>query len=134
MKHFEFNIKISFLSVFIFSLMAISGCKSIAHLDELILLKTLSKEQAQMSVEVSESDRKFEELLRAVESGDILDYKNQFEVKERFGSPIFIEKLEDGGKVFNRWLYRYSTQFFGSKKVYLYFDESGEFVKWDFVK
>ena len=134
MKQCKTEINVISLLVFIFSIMVMNGCKSISRVDELLLLKTLAEEQKRMGAEVSESDKKFEELLIAVESGDILDYKDQFEVKERFGSPIFIEMLEEEGRFFKRWLYRYSTQFFGSKKVYLYFDESGKFLKWDFVK
>ena len=74
MKQCRIEVNVVFLLMSILSIVIMSGCKSISYVDELFLLKTLSEEQLFMSVEVEESDRRFEALLRAVESGDILDY------------------------------------------------------------
>lgn len=109
----------------------LSGCKTVSHVDELLVLKSLSDAQAEMEDEVEASDAQFEALLEAIDSEAILSYKNQDAMKEAFGLPIFTEMIEEEGRVYQKWLYRYSTQFFTAKKVYLYFDNAGNFIKWD---
>ncbi len=125
--------KYSFFSVCLalLGMMSFNGCKTVSHMDELLLLKELSEEQKEMGEEVKLTDAHFDSLVKAVESGDILNYKDQDAIKETFGPPIFIESVVQKGATYKRWLYRYSVQFFDSKKVYLYFNAAGKLIKWE---
>ncbi len=130
------NLVQAFCVVFLLVVMAfyMTGCKSLSHVDELLLLKRFSSEQAEIASEVEASDQGFEKLVKTVEAGNLLQYENQFQIKAAFGAPVLTETVTKDDQVFSRWLYRYSTRFFDSPKVYLYFDDSGVLSSWDYVQ
>ncbi len=105
-----------------------SGCAKMQHLDQLLTLKGLSDEQAQMGKEIERQDARFERLVAAVEEGSIGKYKDQKNVQDSFGDPIYVTQT-DGLDV---WVYRYAVRFFDSPKVYLYWDRSGQMVQWKY--
>ena len=128
MKKYSFLITLSVLSTFL------AGCTKVQHLDQLLTLKALSDEQAAMSKEVEAANKNFNEMAAAVQSGAISQYKTQRSVRRKFGEPILIDQEQKEGDVVEVWLYRYATQFFGSDKVYLYFDTQGKLKEWKFLK
>ena len=109
-----------------------SGCAKLAHLDQLLTLKGLSDEQTQMGKEIERQDARFDNLVAAVQEGSISKYKDQKSVTGQFGSPIFTEKIEEDGRSLEVWAYRYAAQFFDSPKVYLYWDQAGQLVRWEY--
>ncbi len=109
-----------------------AGCAKLQHLDQLLTLKGLSDEQTQMGQEIERQDAKFERLVAAVEEGSIAKYKSQKSVLGQFGSPIFTEKVEEDGRPLEVWVYRYAARFFDSPKVYLYWDQAGNLIRWDY--
>ncbi len=119
---------------FIFLLIAffLSGCAKLQHLDQLLTLKGLSDEQTQMGKEIERQDARFERLVAAVEEGSISKYKDQKSVARQFGPPIFTEKVQEDGRPFEIWVYRYAARFFGSPKVYLYWDQAGQLARWEY--
>lgn len=121
-----------FKQIFLF-LIILSGCAKVQHLDQLLTLKAVSEEQDAMSKEVEAANKKFDELVALVQSGEIAQYKSQRSVRRRFGPPILINQEQKQNVVFEVWLYRYATQFFGSDKVYLHFDNDGKLHNWQFV-
>ena len=109
-----------------------TGCAKLQHLDQLLTLKAVSDEQAQMGKEIKRQDAKFERLVAAVKEGSISQYKDQKSVTAQFGPPIFTEKTEEGDRPLEVWVYRYAAQFFDSPKVYLYWDQSGNLIRWNY--
>lgn len=110
------------------------GCAKVQHMDQLLTLKAVSDEQAAMSKEVEAVNKKFDELVSIVKSGEISQYKTQRSVRKKFGDPILIDQQDKDGSALQVWLYRYATKFFGSDKVYLYFDTEGNLKNWDYVQ
>ena len=121
----------TFLLMFIVVLL--TGCAKLQHLDQLLTLKGLSDEQTQMGQEIERQDARFERLAAAVEEGSISEYKDQKSVTGQFGPPIFTEKVQEDGRPFEVWVYRYAARFFDSPKVYLYWDQSGQLARWEFT-
>ncbi|MBI5149978.1 MAG: hypothetical protein HZA28_04320 [Candidatus Omnitrophica bacterium] len=109
-----------------------AGCAKIAHMDQLLTLKAVSDEQTQMGKEIKRQDAKFERLVAAVEEGLIAKYKSQKSVSGEFGQPVYVWQTDDDGQSLEVWAYRYAAQFFGSPKVYLYWNQSGELVRWEY--
>lgn len=118
--------------ILIFSLLALTGCAKLQHLDQLLTLKGLSDEQVQMGKEIDLQDARFERLVAAVEEGSIGKYKNQKSVSGQFGPPVYIEKNEEDGRSLEVWVYRYAARFFDSPKVYLYWNQDGNLIRWDY--
>lgn len=118
--------------ILLFILFFLTGCAKLAHLDQLLTLKGLSDEQAQMGQEIERQDAKFERLVAAVEEGSIVKYKSQKSVSAQFGPPVYIEKDEEDGRPLEVWVYRYAAKFFDSPKVYLYWDQSGKLIRWNY--
>ena len=141
-SNFEFKYCFGFrISDFVFiprcivlamSFLVLAGCAKLAHLDQLLTLKGLSDEQAQMGKEIERQDAKFERLVAAVEEGSISQYKSPKSVSAQFGPPVYIEKDEEDGRPLEVWVYRYAARFFDSPKVYLYWDRSGQLVRWEY--
>lgn len=108
------------------------GCAKLQHLDQLLTLKGLSDEQTRMGKEIERQDARFERLVATVEEGSIAKYKSRKSVTGQFGPPIFTEKVEEDGRPIDVWVYRYAAKFFDSPKVYLYWDQSGQLVRWEY--
>lgn len=109
------------------------GCAKLEHLQELLTLKDMSDEQDRLDRYVKEQDKKFEELIAAVKSESIKNYSNNKIILKAFGEPIMREKITQNGQEMESWLYRYAKIYFGSEKVYLQFNPSGELVSWEYV-
>jgi|SRR3989338_5063510 len=119
--------------VLIFILSFCAGCAKLRHLDQLLTLKGLSDEQTRMGQEIERQDAQFERLVAAVEEGLIAKYKSRGSVSGAFGAPVFTEKIEEDGRSLEVWVYRRAAQFFDSPKVYLYWGQSGQLVRWEFT-
>lgn len=111
-----------------FVLILFSGCGYLAHMEELLRLKSLSDNQTMQQELVQQQNKKFESLLEAVKGNRLQDYPDKKSILKAFGEPIFVQTLEDGGKAKEKWMYRYSEKLMGSEKVYLYFDEAEKLV------
>ena len=118
----------------VIGLLTLSGCAKLSHMDQLLTLKGLADEQSQMKKYVQEQDRKFDLMLNEVKAGTLDDYSNERKVLRTFGEPVFKEHVSEDGQELELWLYRYATEFFGSDKVYLYFDKDGNLVKSEYIE
>ena len=85
-----------------------------------------------MGKEIKRQDARFERLVAVVEEGSIRKYKDQKIVTGQFGPPIFTERIEEDGRPLEVWVYRYAAKFFDSPKVYLYWDQAGQLVRWEY--
>jgi len=112
----------------------LSGCAKVRHLDQLLTLKGLADEQVQMNRYVKKQDENFESLVEEIQKGTRNRYSNKRKIRRAFGEPIFVRPVTDGDQELESWLYRYAAEFFGSEKVYLYFDASGSLVKSEYIE
>ncbi len=120
--------------VVVFTVLAcLPGCAKLRHLDQLLTLKDLSDEQDRLERHIQTQDEKFELLVKAVQDGTIVRYKNQKSLRRHFGEPVYTQKITQDGRLLDLWVYRYTTKFFDSPKVQLYLDSSGQLIRWDYL-
>jgi hypothetical protein len=123
---------------FVASLLAMtllfSGCmqlKMLPYLDQALALQAFGKEKDAQHKYIKNADAKFDQLLAALESGDIQKYKTQKDVIKTFGPPLLAKNVAIDGKDLKQALYRYTIQNKGPKKAYLYYDQQEHLVQWE---
>lgn len=121
-----------FFPFLIIQLVASAGCSK--KVGGLLMLKDLSNSQEQMAAQISAADERFEKLVFAIHEGRLSTENSKRSIRKAFGEPILREAQTINGSEFEVWLYRYAKQFFGSDKVYLYFDDAGRLDRWQYVK
>jgi len=114
--------------------MVLSGCAKISHLDQLLTLKGLADEQDQMGKQINEQNQKFEMMLSEMKAGTLDQYLNKKKIVGIFGDPIYVKTVKSDDRQMEVWLYRYAVKFFGSEKIYLYFDSDGKLVKSEYFE
>ncbi len=114
-------------------LLVVVGCAKLEHLDQLLTLKDLSEEGDRQDRYVENQDHKFELLLEAVQSNALSQDTHQKKILQKFGDPIYREEITRDGQGVEKWLYRYTKEFFDSEKVYLYFDREGKLINWEYL-
>lgn len=117
----------------LFSVFILCGC-SVCHVSEIRRIQAYSKDGDQKQRYVDEKDAKFEALLAVVRSGEIVNYKTQDDFLKDFGDPVFVKESRGTEDYDHLWLYRYYAELWGLEKVYLYFDKSGNLIKWEHRK
>jgi len=122
--------RILFISIAILS----TGCAKVANLNELLTLKGVADSQTAMAKDVEATNKRFDALVAAVKSGAIEKYATQEKVKKQFGVPILEDQRVTDTETVHVWMYRNATEFFGSDKVYLYFDQSGKLKESKFIE
>lgn len=123
----------NYLSALLLIVFLATGCSTVGHMDELLRLQNYSKDKDRQEASVKGQNKNFEKLLKVVRSGGLNQYRNKKSILKEFGKPVIIQFVEMDDIVSEVWLYRYTTKFFGSDKVYIYFDKAGQFQKYDFV-
>ena len=108
-----------------------SGCAKITHMQELLRIKAYSDNKDQQEEYVQQQNKNFEKLLEVVKAEGLDQYATQKKISKAFGAPVFKRDVTLNEKESEMWLYRYSTKYFGSEKVYLYFDERGKLEDWE---
>lgn len=121
-----------FLTLFLGCLL-LSGCSKVSHLDQLLTLKDLADEQEELNKYIDQQDKNFDRMLEEVKAGTLDQYSNKQKILRTFGEPVFARDVIEEGHGLESWLYRYTTQYFGTEKVYLYFDSEGNLVKSEYV-
>lgn len=110
----------------------LAGCESVAKVDELLRLRAYSNEKDRLALFVQKQNASFERLLNAAKSSSLSQYPTRKSIWANFGPPVFTTQVVLNGEVYEVWMYRYSTKFFGSDKVYLYFDRQGLLKAYDY--
>lgn len=113
------------------SLFLFPSCAVVNHLDEATTLQDYSREQDALNAMVKERDRKFDELLVRIASGDKLaDLNSRTALLGRLGEPVLITAIEEGGAKKERWLYRYQKPTLDPTKVYFVVNINGGVDRW----
>ncbi len=115
------------------SILIVSGCAKLEHLDKLLVLKDMSDEQARMQKYIEEQDKKFEKLLKAVKDRTLVKNVRDQSIVRMYGEPLGKREVEKNNQKLERWNYRYQMTYFESEKVYLYFNEEKRLVGWEHV-
>lgn len=98
---------------------------------QLLTMKGYADGQGRIARDVEREDRLFDELVHEIIE-DRFQYKKAGKIEKRFGSPIFKRPAMYQGRELEEWLYRYAKDFEGNK-VYMYFDEQGKLVDFEYV-
>lgn len=109
------------------------GCAKLQYLEQALTLKDFATNKDEQRTYVEERNRAFDDLLLAVNNGDINQYKNQQSIQRVFGNPLLKKSVIYQDQQASRWLYRYQTGAFTSPKVYLIFNNQGGLEEWNLV-
>ena len=115
------------------SLVFLSSCAELSHLDEALTLKDYSDEKDAQAVSLDAQNKKFDEMVVLIKNGDSLAaYPTKASFTGKFGAPVLDERitLPDGSEG-ERYLYRHATEYFNGPKVYVIFDKQGKVLKID---
>ena len=112
---------------------ALSGCAKLTHLQQLLTLKSYSANQDAQEEYVKAHDKRFLDLVQALESGQVSQYWNKKQLIRRFGDPIHKKSVARDDVMHERWLYRRALEYFNGEKVYFYFDPDDNLVDWEHV-
>ncbi|MDD3295743.1 MAG: hypothetical protein PHU64_00090 [Candidatus Omnitrophica bacterium] len=109
------------------------GCLFREDVQELLVLKRIGASQKQISNYLAREDKLFARLLDDIKRGRLRTgiYKRSFIA--RYGDPVLSKKLPSSAEDIDILLYRYSTKYFTSDKVYAYFDASGKLSHWEYI-
>ena len=110
-----------------------AGCSKLAHLSQLLTLKSYSEEQADLDKYVDTQYKNFDLMIKAFKSKEIYKLKNKDAFLEKFGDPIFSRVDIVNGKQEDILLYRKPKAFFNSDKMYIYFDKNGNLLNIQYV-
>ncbi len=119
----------------VFSLAAIvllCGCAKLAHLNELLTLKSLSDDQRQIEIYLKKQERGFKRLCDDVKNNRLKKGELKRAVISKYSEPVLTKEAgpENTG-VKEILLYRHPTDYFKSDRIYLYFDGANRLLLWE---
>ena len=108
------------------------GCAKLAHLNELLTLKSVSDNQRQIQIYLEKQEKGFTKLKDDIKNNRLKQGQFKRSIISKYSEPVLIEKPEpENAGIKEILLYRHPTNYFKSDRVYLYFDESGRLVSWE---
>jgi hypothetical protein len=122
------------LTIVVFALF-LSGCNTLAHMDQLLVLKGIGDEQAAIDQDVAQENKRFDKLFAAAQKDNFIkDYPTKKKIVGTFGEPVFLRPETKNGQPLEFALYRRAKEFFNQDKVHLYFDEAGHLASYEVFK
>ncbi len=112
------------------SLVCIYGCISREEIRGLKTLSRYSKSQEGNEKFVEVQEEKFENLLDDYKNDRLKKGLSQRYIFRNYGEPVSSRMVEDDPLIKERLVYRYPMEFFGSEKMYLFFDEDKKLIDW----
>lgn len=99
--------------------------------DKLLTLKRLGANQKEMGRYVSRQVKAFDNLANDLENNKVAVGISKEDFIAIYGDPVLSWEVTNSSarEVF---LYRYPTKYFTFDKAYLFFDESGKLVSWEY--
>lgn len=114
--------------------LVLSGCTQLQflpYLDQALTLKEFGAEKASQHKMVNDINARYDQLAAAVSSGDISKFKTEEDIVKAYGPALLISDVDIDGKSLKRSLYRYAVIRQAKDKIYLYYDNQGNLVKWE---
>lgn len=105
----------------------VCGCSVAGKMDEINTLKSVAKSQEQLEEEVNTYNVSFHLMLEDYKQSALSSVKTQKQLLKLYGQPVGVWAIDEPPAV-SKWLYRESTNFFKSDKLYVYFDENQNIV------
>ncbi|MDD4183235.1 MAG: hypothetical protein PHT53_05380 [Candidatus Omnitrophica bacterium] len=108
------------------------GCAKLAHLDELLTLKSVSDNQRQIQIYLDKQEKGFNKLKEDIKNNRLKQGQFKRSIIDRYSEPVLTEEpAPENVGVKEILLYRHPTNYFKSERIYLYFDESGRLLSWE---
>jgi len=118
--------------LFCLAVLMLCGCAKLAHLNELLTLKSVSDNQRQIQIYLEKQEKGFTKLKDDIKNNRLKQGQFKRSIISKYSEPVLIEKPEpENAGIKEILLYRHPTNYFKSDRVYLYFDESGRLVSWE---
>ena len=117
---------------FVLAGVALPGCAKVSHLDQLLTIQAYSKSNEEKERFVKAADKRFEALLHEVKTGRLKRTMRLEDIRNKYGSPVYEQIIVGGKHARTLWMYRRQTDYAGAEKVYLYFDEQGVLLDWEY--
>lgn len=118
--------------LFIFLIFNLCGCAMFSHYEQLMTLKHLGDNQKETAKYVESQDKLFEQLLDDMKNDKIKPHMLKNDIITLYGEPVFYKDVAENTSVKEMLLYRKSTEYFSSDKVYMYFNGEGELLYWEY--
>ncbi|MBM3250449.1 MAG: hypothetical protein FJZ09_06415 [Candidatus Omnitrophica bacterium] len=110
----------------------LGGCAFFTHYDQVMTLKAIGDNQAQIQRYLDKQKALFAKLLDDAKNGRLEKGSSQNRVAARYGEPIYIRQEGPERGSSEVYVYRHPTQYFSSDMVYLYFNEK-KLAKWEII-
>jgi hypothetical protein len=112
-------------------LACIYGCGTLGAIDRLKELSATRDEQQEC---IEKQEEKFKQLLKDFSEGEIEKGTSEDKIVETYGEPITTKRIKEGSLFKEELMYRHPAQFFGSEKIFLYFDNNKELIDTEYKK
>lgn len=108
------------------------GCAKLAHLDELLTLKSVSDNRAQIENYLAKQERGFNRLKEDIKNNRLEQGELKRSVIAKYSEPALTKEAgpENVG-IKEILLYRHPTNYFKSDRIYLYFEINNRLASWE---
>lgn len=108
------------------------GCAKLAHLDELLALKSVSDNQRQIEIYLAKQECGFNRLKDDIKNNRLKQGELKRSVIAKYSEPVLTKKaMPENVGVKEILLYRHPTNYFKSDRIYLCFDANNRLVSWE---
>ena len=108
------------------------GCVSTEQMKGLLTLKRLADNQAQQEKFIKVEEARFQKLLKYVQRNKLEKGCFKKWTLAAFGEPFLTKEIKDDPVKVEFTMYRHPDKFFGSERVYLYFDNNDALIDWKY--
>jgi len=108
------------------------GCAKLAHLDELLTLKSVSDDQRQIEIYLAKQEHGFNKLKEDIKNNRLRQGELKRSIIAKYSEPVLTKEAEpENVGIKEILLYRHPTSYFKSERIYLYFDINNRLVSWE---
>ncbi len=107
-----------------------NGCVYLTHSQELLFLKGLADNQAEMEAYAKRQEQGFARLSQDLRAGRLQKGMTKGEAVAVYGEPIMCKEQRDGEEIKETCLYREPRQPFATEWVHLDYDAGNRLVRW----
>ena len=107
----------------------LSGCLFKENIQGLKTLKALGHNQKYIARSLKTQERLFRKLTADIKKDKLKPGIPAEVFLSSYGEPVVSKNIPSLGK---RFLYRHPTKYFNSDKIYIYFNQEGRLVNWEY--
>lgn len=102
-----------------------------AHMDELLTLKSVSDNQRDIDIYLKKQEKGFTKLLADIRSNKLRKGESKNYLISTYFEPVLTKKAGDLKDIREVLLYRHPTEYFKSDRIYLYINNKGRLAYWE---